>query len=118
MNSFSTRVRELRKAAGLTQPEFAKIISTQCGQEITRSAVSMWELGQRTPKMDVVIAIAAVFGVTADSLLLASAPQPEAEETMPEITMIARAGRKMSPERRKDMLKLLRIAFPEEFRDD
>ena len=32
--------------------------------------------------------------------------------------MIARAGKKMSPERRQDMLQLLKIAFPEEFRDD
>jgi len=40
------------------------------------------------------------------------------EEELPEITMIARAGKKMSPERRQDMLQLLKIAFPEEFRDD
>ena len=39
-------------------------------------------------------------------------------EELPEITMIARAGKKMSPERRQDMLQLLKIAFPEEFRDD
>ena len=32
--------------------------------------------------------------------------------------MIARAGQKMSPERRQDMLRLLQIAFPEKFRDD
>lgn len=45
------------------------------------------------------------------------APSAGAEE-LPEITMIARAGKKMSPERRQDMLQLLKIAFPEEFRDD
>ena len=39
-------------------------------------------------------------------------------DELPEITMIARAGQKMSPERRQDMLRLLQIAFPEEFRDD
>ena len=43
---------------------------------------------------------------------------PAAREELPEITMIARAGQKMSPERRQDMLRLLKIAFPEEFRDD
>lgn len=37
---------------------------------------------------------------------------------LPEITMIARAGKKMSPERRADMLKMLKIAFPEAFADD
>ena len=41
-----------------------------------------------------------------------------ARDELPEITMIARAGQKMSPERRQDMLRLLQIAFPEEFRDD
>ncbi len=40
------------------------------------------------------------------------------EVELPEITLIARAGKKMSPERRADMLKMLKIAFPEAFSDD
>ena len=60
-------------------------------------------------------ALAAALGLTLSALTgWEEAPRDE----LPEITMIARAGQKMSPERRQDMLRLLKIAFPEEFRDD
>ena len=67
-------------------------------------------------------ALAAALGIPRSALTgweESGAPAPAAEtEELPEITMIARAGKKMSPERRQDMLQLLKIAFPEEFRDD
>jgi transcriptional regulator with XRE-family HTH domain len=51
VNTFGAILKQLRVSYGLTQPEFAQILSKLTGVLITRSAVSMWELGQRTPKM-------------------------------------------------------------------
>ena len=63
-------------------------------------------------------ALASALGVPLSSLTPWEEAAPAARDELPEITMIARAGQKMSPERRQDMLRLLQIAFPEEFRDD
>ena len=76
----------------------------------------MYESGEREPKYELLTAIAAHYEVDLDYLLGRDRPESESED--PDLRMIARAGRKMTPERRKDMLRLLKIAFPEEFRDD
>ena len=62
-------------------------------------------------------ALASALGLSLSALTPWEEAAPVRDE-LPEITMIARAGQKMSPERRQDMLRLLQIAFPEEFRDD
>ena len=113
MANFGERINELRTRAGLTQPELAAALSAAGELEITRSAVSMWELGKRTPKFEVLETIADYFNVDLDWLLGRS--DRELTNTPPEITMIARAGAKMTPEKRADMLKILRTIYPEEF---
>jgi len=67
--NFGNRVYELRTQAGLTQPELAVALSAVCESVITRSAVSMWETGNRTPKFEVMEAIADYFNVNMDYLL-------------------------------------------------
>ena len=42
----------------------------------------------------------------------------EPAENLPEIRMIGRASRKMTPEQRQDMLRVLKIMFPEAFKED
>ena len=74
-----------------------------------------------TPSIDKYKAIASAMGITLDQLLRAvndNVSLSDSEAEYPEITMIARAGKKMSPERRADMLQMLKIAFPEAFKDD
>ena len=90
---------------------------------IIERRISYGELSRITgvPKsaMDRLLRLSAALGLPASALAPwdgADAREQSAEE-LPEITMIARAGKKMSPERRQDMLRLLQIAFPEEFRD-
>lgn len=61
-----------RKQAKLSQEELAARVG------VSRQAVSKWELGEATPEVDKLLALARVFGVTTDELLSESEP-PEAE---------------------------------------
>ncbi|MGB9662429.1 MAG: helix-turn-helix domain-containing protein [Moorellaceae bacterium] len=54
---------ELRKSKGLTQEELAKILN------VSRGAVSMWEIDQRVPDRLVLGKIADLFEVSIDYLL-------------------------------------------------
>ena len=60
---FGSRLKNLRKQAGLTQQQLA----TQLG--ITKSVVSFYELQERSPSPEVLIKLASIFHVSADYLL-------------------------------------------------
>ena len=60
---FGTRLKNLRKQAGLTQQQLA----AQLG--ITKSVVSFYELQERSPSPEVLVKLAAIFHVSADYLL-------------------------------------------------
>ena len=66
-----------RKAAKLSQEELA----AQVG--VSRQAVSKWELGDATPEVDKLLALAKAFGVTTDELLSGDAPAGTAEQAPP-----------------------------------
>ncbi len=57
------RIRSLREAKGLTQVELAKKLS------VTKQAVSNWENDNIQPSVEMVVALADLFGVTVDDLL-------------------------------------------------
>ena len=62
--------------------------------------------------------IAAYFGVSVAYVKGESdIPHDESHGDFPEVTMIGRASKKMSPADREKMLQLIRIAFPEAFDD-
>lgn len=60
---FGSRLKELRKQAGLTQQQLAYQIG------VSKSVVSFYELRERTPSPEVLIKLSAVFHVSADYLL-------------------------------------------------
>ncbi len=60
---FSSRLRELRTQAGLTQLQLAQRLG------ITKSVISFYELSERAPSPDVLIRLAKVFRVSTDYLL-------------------------------------------------
>lgn len=60
---FGSRLKTLRKQAGLTQQQLA----TQLG--ITKSVVSFYELQSRSPSPEVLAKLAQIFHVSADYLL-------------------------------------------------
>ena len=57
------RIAELRKEKGMTQEELARALN------ITRSALSLYEIGKREPDTDTIKKIAEFFGVSIDYLL-------------------------------------------------
>lgn len=63
MIDLGQKVRRLRESRDWSQAELAR----RAG--VTKSAISTYELGIRTPSADVVCAFAKVFGVSADYLL-------------------------------------------------
>ena len=65
------RIRELRLKRGLTQTEFADILS------VSFQAVSNWERGIAPPELENLVRIASYFGVLVDDLLSSS---PHSEE--------------------------------------
>lgn len=61
--SFSKRIIELRQKKGLTQNELADLV------QISRSALSLYEIGKRQPDFDTLQRMADFFNVTTDYLL-------------------------------------------------
>ena len=120
MSTFGPTLKHLRISYGITQTEFAQILSKLTGSLITRSAVSMWECGQRIPKSEILKTIADYFDVSTDTLLGRREPSKElwkgdSGEQHPDIRIIGRASQRMTPEQRQDMIKVMRIMFPEAF---
>ncbi len=60
---FKTRVRELRKDAGLTMEQLAQEVG------VTKSRVNMWENNGTVPRMDALVSLAQRFNVSTDYLL-------------------------------------------------
>ena len=63
MSAFSETLSALRRARGLTQAELASRLG------ISKSAVSMYERGNREPELDLLESMADVFGVSVSALL-------------------------------------------------
>ena len=61
-----------RKKAGLSQEGLADLVG------VSRQAVSKWELGDASPDINKLLALAKAFGVTTDWLLSEEDPAPEA----------------------------------------
>ena len=57
------RVRELRKARGMTQAQLAECLGLK-----SASAVGMWESGERNPPSTILPTLAAVFQCSIDDL--------------------------------------------------
>lgn len=78
--NFGEKLQLLRKARGFSQEALAE----QLG--VTRQAVSKWELGDATPDLENVVALARFFGVSTDYLLLTE----QEETTLEKPTAMAR----------------------------
>ena len=73
------KILQCRKRMGLSQEELAQQLNT------SRQAVSRWELGEAQPDLKNVIALAKLFGVTTDWLLLDTEDAADtAHEAQPE----------------------------------
>lgn len=62
-NKIGKRIKELRKASGMTQSELAARLG------VSASAVGMYEQGRREPDSDTILKLCSVFDVSGDYLL-------------------------------------------------
>lgn len=67
-----------RKAMNLSQEQLAERVG------VSRQSVSKWELGEATPEVEKLLALAGVFGITTDELLREDVPVPSADTAQPE----------------------------------
>lgn len=72
MSKFSNNLKDLRLRFGLTQQDLANKL------DISKSTISMYETGNRTPDFEVLEAIADIFNVSLDSLI-GSHSKPDTE---------------------------------------
>lgn len=70
---FHENLRRLRKEAGLTQEDVARVLF------LTRQSVSKWENGAAEPGVEHLKALADLYGVTVDDMLQRSAEQEKGE---------------------------------------
>lgn len=63
METFAERLKELRTEKNLTQVELAKATN------LSKSAISFWKSGERTPNINAIIVLAKFFEVSADYLI-------------------------------------------------
>ena len=61
--AFAQRLQEVRRRSGLTQEQFAERLC------VSRQAVSKWETGTADPSTSNLLALAKLFGVSAEELL-------------------------------------------------
>ncbi len=73
--TLNEKIQYYRKKNKLSQEELAARVG------VSRQAVSKWELGDATPEVDKLVALAKAFGVTTDELL--SSKEPETETPPP-----------------------------------
>lgn len=67
------RLIELRKKAGLSQEDLAEKLN------ISRQAVSKWEIGQSNPDIENIIMLGAIYNVTTDYILLGKSQEIKLE---------------------------------------
>ena len=97
---FSDVLKQLRKRHNMTQGD----LSTTLG--ITRSAISMYEMGTRMPDHDMMKRLSDIFNVSMDYLYEKEAPaEPELTEAEAALLVLFRQS---PPERQQIYLQLLR----------
>lgn len=63
MSTFGIKLKEIRKIKGYSQASLAKALN------VSRSAVSMWEMGEREPELAIVAEVAALLDVDLEELV-------------------------------------------------
>lgn len=74
--TFGTKLQQLRKAAGLSQEQLANLL------DMSRQAISKWELDQATPDIEKVSMLCKVFRISADELLGVDPPAPQEAQSV------------------------------------
>jgi transcriptional regulator with XRE-family HTH domain len=65
--TFANNLRQIRDKMGMSQEKFCKFLKDH-GVYINQSTLAMYELGYRTPKLEMFFKIATILGVSGDEL--------------------------------------------------
>lgn len=109
---FNTMLKTLRLKKGLTQDELAKLTG------LTRSAIGMYESGNREPKYEVLELLADFFNVDMNTLL-----DKNENEQIPvlddlDIRMLARKSLIKDPQKAKKLRQMVEIILADDEDDD
>lgn len=94
MMTIGKRIRELRKASGLSQEQLAKQL------DVTRQTISNWEANIAQPNLEKIIMISDLFQVSLDQLVKGEMPKSSHEVNLDELVQ-------MNWEHRKKMLAFI-----------
>lgn len=110
--TFASNIGSQLAAHRMTQIELANRLG------VGPATVNDWVKGRTTPRSNVLRRLTEVFGCSLSDLL-GDGESKEAEElftiTNPDIRMIARAGKKMTPAQAEKLRQLAEVMFPEAF---
>ncbi len=93
MADFKDRLKQLREQKGMTQDDLAQRL------QITKSAVSGWERGERHPRFDMLDEVADIFDCDIN-YLLGNSDEQKPYPRYPEDESIARTEREISDDER------------------
>lgn len=113
---FSTRLRELRTARGISQAKLAE------GVGVSKSTIAMYESGKREPNFLMLETLADFFNVDTtyffeqsqvDAMYAAYRRSSDPDDE--EFITLAHKIKRLSPEDRKRVDDVLKLMFPEDF---
>ena len=105
--SFAKKLKNLRELSNMSQKELSEKLG------ISTVMISQYENGKKMPARTTLNKIAELFGVTTSDLL---GEDPD-DETSEEMIILNRAAKKMTPEKRKQLLEIAQSIFKEEFKE-
>ena len=85
---FANRLYSLRRQRGMSQEDLAAAV------EVTRQTVSKWETGDSTPDMERLMALAKVFDISLDALVLGREPTATRLDALGQKVLTAENGRR------------------------
>ena len=71
----SDNIRKYRKSKHMSQDELAEKLN------VTRQSISLWETGQTQPSLDNIVALAKLFDISTDTLLMDNEPETAVADT-------------------------------------
>lgn len=103
MKTFASRLKEFRKASGLTQEQIALELG------FTKAAVSAWELGNNEPSIAALKVLRDLLGVSVDELVGESSDRSNGGNVIlsAKEKQLIQLFRKLHPSKRTALLSLL-----------
>lgn len=108
------KIEQARKAKGLTLEELGRLVGTG------KSTVLKWENGTvKGISQEYIPRLAEALDVSVNYLLGEDVRDGDEELLdLPDVRMLARAGKKLTPEQRETAIRMMRFLFPEAFEDE